>query len=437
VDRRKRYQTLAHRIVCVYCQRQTLGLSRMKLLHMTSVYPQYVERFYAARHGLASRSYEEHYEAFFYDAFAWADAWKSALEPIGYEVREVVTNVAPMQRMWARQNMRGDPASVDLNSIAVEQVRRFAPDVLWFDHHDAGLLALIRERVPQMKLVLGWTGSAIPQPNAFAHCDMVLSCSRESVDRLTAQGKSAAELSHGFDPRVLARLSSSTPSTEVVFIGQLIRSSDFHIVREKLLERAVEALPVKIFSPSARLRPARGAKGLLKEAISMVYCALNSVGGQKLAARLLRAVGKTEDWLQPSTAGLNRKLVPYVVDGVYGLEMYQVVRDAKVTLNIHADSSERYASNMRLFEVTGVGGCLLTDWKSNLADMFSIDREVVAYRSAEELVEKARWLLEHPVARADIAHAGQSRTLRDYTFARRAVRFNEIVRSALRKVAVH
>jgi spore maturation protein CgeB len=111
--------------------------------------------------------------------------------------------------------------------------------------------------------------------------------------------------------------------------------------------------------------------------------------------------------------------------------MYETVRDAKVTLNIHADSSDRYASNMRLFEVTGVGGCLLTDWKPNLGELFALDREVVAYRSPAECIEKARWLLEHPDARAAIAKAGQARTLRSHTFAHRAGRFAEIVKAAL------
>jgi spore maturation protein CgeB len=409
----------------------------MKLLHITSVYPQYAQRFYTAHPGLDDRPYEEQRDAFFYDAFAWADAWKSALEPIGYEVREVVTNVAPMQRIWARQNMPGDPSCIDLTAIAVEQVRQFAPDVLWFDHHDAELLARIRDRVPAMRLIVGWTGSAMPQHNAFRHCDMVLSCSRESVDRLTAQGISAAELHHGFDPRILSRLRSSPRSAEVVFIGQLLRSSEFHIAREKLLEQAVEALPMKIFSPALGAGPSAGVKAHLKKSLSAAYSGLKVIGGGKLGARLLRAAGRSPDWLESPAPSISPKLLPYTVDGIYGLEMYQTVRDAKVTLNIHADSSDRYASNMRLFEVTGVGGCLLTDWKPNLADLFAIDREVVAYRSASELIEKARWLLEHPAARAAIAHAGQARTLRDYTFARRARQFDEIVSRKLRMLAVH
>jgi len=36
------------------------------------------------------------------------------------------------------------------------------------------------------------------------------------------------------------------------FIGQLVRDSEFHIAREKLLEDLVEALPIKIFSPLSR-----------------------------------------------------------------------------------------------------------------------------------------------------------------------------------------
>lgn len=408
----------------------------MKLLHITSVYPEYSERFYATRPELVDHPYEVQCAAFFYDAFAWADAWKNALEPIGYEVREIVTNVAPMQRMWARENMTAHFSSVDLNSIAVEQVRRFAPDVLWFDHHDAILLANIRQQVPAIKLVLGWTGSAMPKQNAFAHCDMVLSCSRESVERLTAQGISSAELPHGFDPRVLARLSAPRPTEEVVFIGQLIRSSDFHIAREELLEQAVEKLPIKIFSPSASSNEVRGVKGLVRQAILAAYRRLSATSRATIGVRLLHLLGKSEDWLQAPAASLNAKLVRHMVGGIYGLDMYRAVRDAKVTLNIHADSSDRFASNMRLFEVTGVGGCLLTDWKSNLADMFSIDREVITYRSSGELIEKAQWLLEHPVDRAAIASAGQSRTLRDYTFARRAAQLNDIVTKALRKTAV-
>jgi len=86
--------------------------------------------------------------------------------------------------------------------------------------------------------------------------------------------------------------------------------------------------------------------------------------------------------------------------------------------------------------VTGVAGCLLTDWKPNLGEMFAIDKEVVAYRSIAECIEKGRWLLEHPAERRAIAAAGQARTLREHTFGHRAARFDAIVRQALQSMAV-
>jgi len=405
----------------------------MRLLRITSAYPEYAARFYAARPGLAARSYAEQCAAYVHDAFSWADAWSVALRPSGYEMRETVLNVAPMQQAWARENLRR-PAEADLETIAVEQIRQFAPEVLWYDHHDAPLLKRIREAAPETRLVVGWTGSAMPSRNAFAECDLIFSCSRESVERLTAMGHRAAELHHGFDPRIPARLGAHQAELDVVFIGQLIRGSQFHIEREKLLEQAVEALPLRIFSPAPDAgSPARRAA---KQALAASYRLVKAAGGGPLAARMLRAAGRSEEWLAPAVRAVNPKLVPYMSDGVYGLQMYETVRDAKVTLNVHADSSDRYASNMRLFEVTGVAGCLLTDWKPNLGEMFAIDKEVVAYRSIAECIEKGRWLLEHPAERRAIAAAGQARTLREHTFGHRAARFDAIVRQALQSMAV-
>jgi len=84
-----------------------------------------------------------------------------------------------------------------------------------------------------------------------------------------------------------------------------------------------------------------------------------------------------------------------------------------------------------LFEATGVGACLLTDWRENLSDLFEPDKEVLTYRSAAECVEKVNYILEHEDERLSIAAAGQLRTLREHTFDNRAARIDEIIRSVL------
>ncbi|MFO0210108.1 MAG: glycosyltransferase, partial [Pseudanabaena sp.] len=89
-------------------------------------------------------------------------------------------------------------------------------------------------------------------------------------------------------------------------------------------------------------------------------------------------------------------------------------------------------SNMRLFETTGVGSCLITDWKQNINDLFEPDREVVTYRSSSECIEKVKWLLSNPLEAEKIAKAGQHRTLKDHTFDIRSVQLDLIIQEALK-----
>jgi spore maturation protein CgeB len=111
--------------------------------------------------------------------------------------------------------------------------------------------------------------------------------------------------------------------------------------------------------------------------------------------------------------------------------MYEIISQSKITLNNHIDDAKNEAANMRLFEATGVGTCLLTDWKENLHELFEPDREVVTYKSVEECIEKVKWLLDHPQEREAIAKAGQARTLKDHTFAQRAIQLDEIIRKMI------
>jgi spore maturation protein CgeB len=116
---------------------------------------------------------------------------------------------------------------------------------------------------------------------------------------------------------------------------------------------------------------------------------------------------------------------------LYGFEMFKVLFHSKIGFNYHGQVAGDYAANMRLFEVTGVGSCLITDWKKNLNDLFEIDKEVVAFKSAEECVEKVKWLLNNPKEREAIAKAGQQRVLKDHTLESRVRLLDEIIRKEL------
>jgi spore maturation protein CgeB len=63
----------------------------------------------------------------------------------------------------------------------------------------------------------------------------------------------------------------------------------------------------------------------------------------------------------------------------------------------------------------------MSDARPEVTAAYAPDEEIVVYTSIEECVDKAKYLLNNEAARRKIAMAGQARTLRDHTTARRAV----------------
>jgi spore maturation protein CgeB len=115
----------------------------------------------------------------------------------------------------------------------------------------------------------------------------------------------------------------------------------------------------------------------------------------------------------------------------WGIEMYEIMKASRMTLNCHIDVAESYANNQRLFEATGVGTLLVTDMKQNLHEMFEPGKEVVTYRTPEECVEVIKHYLEHVDEGEAIARAGHERTLREHTYYRRMQELIVILRKYL------
>jgi hypothetical protein len=120
-------------------------------------------------------------------------------------------------------------------------------------------------------------------------------------------------------------------------------------------------------------------------------------------------------------------------DAVYGLDMYRTLQTSDVTFNIHTNGAFGDVGNMRMYEATGVGTCLLTDTGPNISDLFDADREVVTYKSYPELLEKARYLLDHPAEAQRVAEAGRQRTLRDHTVRKRVEHIDQLIQAKLRQ----
>ncbi|HZI20721.1 MAG TPA: glycosyltransferase [Pyrinomonadaceae bacterium] len=409
----------------------------MRIQRITTNYPGFLRQFYAKRPGLDAEPFSVQHAALMEQASGWADFWSVALGKLGYEADEVVSNVEPMQRAWARE--RGAPFGEPgwLFDITAAQVKAFAPDVLFVNDYvtfTAPFLRRLRAECPSIRLVLGWCGAPYRDASVFREYDVVLSSVPELVEEFRAQGHRCRHVNHAFEPRVLERIDlDAPPDTDFSFVGSLAKKRDFHLGREALLAGLIGRTPLRIWAEIHRPTwRERGGTLVRRAAYDAVHAARRAgVPASVLAAAppARRVLGWAARPELPTAvdARLARRSRP----AVYGLEMYERLRRSRVTLNTHIDLSSTHASNMRLYEATGVGSCLLTDWKANLAEMFEPDAEVVTYRDADECAEKVRYLLEHEDERRRIAEAGRRRALRDHTFDCRAAQLDDLIRAAL------
>jgi spore maturation protein CgeB len=102
-----------------------------------------------------------------------------------------------------------------------------------------------------------------------------------------------------------------------------------------------------------------------------------------------------------------------------GKQYAQVLQQAKIAVNV-LNMPNRFGSNTRTFEATGLGTLLITEYtKEQAEDLFRENEEIVCFRSSEELRDKIRYYLTHDAERERIAAAGQARTLREHTLAHR------------------
>jgi spore maturation protein CgeB len=234
----------------------------------------------------------------------------------------------------------------------------------------------LREMKPFIRLLVGQIAAPLPKSEDFSGYDLVVSALPSYVDHFRSMGVAAEVQQWAFEPRVLSSVKEGPQNIPVSFVGSVTLH---HRARVQLLESLCTRQQVKIWG---------GAKGLPDDSpIRLSYM------GQ-----------------------------------AWGRKMYEVLRRSKITLNHHIGIAGPYAANMRLFEATGVGTMLLTDWKSNLKDMFEPGKEVVAYRTNEECMELLSYYLDHDEERDSIARAGHQRTLRDHNYYQRMGEFVEIVR---------
>jgi spore maturation protein CgeB len=99
-------------------------------------------------------------------------------------------------------------------------------------------------------------------------------------------------------------------------------------------------------------------------------------------------------------------------------EKSHVFRSAAAVINT-LYPAEINGVNARLFEATGAGAAVLTEFRPVLPELFSVGEEVLAYRNFDELISLATRLLSEDGLSAKIGDAAARRAHAEHTYEKR------------------
>lgn len=350
-----------------------------KCVFLNSYYTAFLTKTYQDNLQLASLPYNVQLEVLQKECFGDSDFYSQGIEKAGWQASDLIVNCQELQLAWAREN---NFVSSDLTSIMLKQLENYRPTVVYFQDPFIATSDVLSEIRRFASLLVLQIASPIPQHINFSSFDIVFTAAPHFVEIFRKQDVASYYQALAFDPRcvVTAPLYQSR-SIDVSFVGGF---SSLHVARYELFDYLAHKTSILFWGYGAPSLPEGSA---------------------------VRTRHQGEVW---------------------GKGMFQILKNSKITVNRHIEIAENYACNMRLYEATGAGALLVTEYKDNLNELFEIGKEVVAYRSKEECAELINYYLEHPEEAEKIARAGQLRTLRDHIYSCRMAQTAEILERHLR-----
>lgn len=329
----------------------------------------YYEQFLKAhykKNAIKHLSYLEQWDSIQGTMFGDSDFYSRGMSKQGWETHDLITNCKPLQIQWAKENGYSRGSP-----IWVQQIRKYRPDVVYAQ----GLWLINNHTYPLIKDYCKLIVGQIASPMAFVaeNFDCLFSSMPHFVEKFREDGITSCYMPLAFTGRANT---DEKKVYDVTFVGGI---TDMHTGRIKFLRELSERVEIDCWG----------------------------LGFDRLKNTGLRHHG--EAW---------------------GRKMFKILSQSYITLNYHIDCAEEYANNMRLYEATGCGSLLVTDWKKNLDDLFEED-EVLAYLEPEEAIEKVVHYLKHKDEGRVIAEKGQARTLKDHTYDKRMADTAEILEGML------
>ena len=388
----------------------------MKIAFLRSIYPAHSDEIYREHPDLKYKTSDEQMEFIRWHALSSYTKWDDYFKSKDCEVLQFHHNLDHVEKNWASENGLRTSQKNCVLQIGLEKIKKFKPDIIYCSsalfYMRSNFLKELIGCLPKRPQLVSWYGANCGDEEIFRFFDLTLSNSKHLVNSLRKKKIFAEFLQHSFEPSILDKINiPESRINKLGFFGNLdCNAADFKD-RTQLLS--------KIFNID-KILEIHGTTYKPNQCERFKYYAIkNRHNFSRIIANYL-PLGIFKKWseienLPPSPWPLEKNFSQQIKPALFGHKMLQSLSKYQIAFNYHNKHTGDYACNMRLFESTGIGCCLLTDQKSDISSIFEADKEVVTYANHEEAISKAKCLIREPKLAREIALSGQKRTLTDYT----------------------
>jgi len=385
-----------------------------------------LDSFYLDNPNTKSLSYDDHCNLLINNTTEFAGCYTRNFRNLGIDTKCVISNDTYLLNKWRSENSTN---SVKKSDILFEQINAFKPDILWIEnlsYINTAWFKRVREEIKTIKLIIAYHCAPYDKKliEKLRKADFIITCTPGLKQAFENESLKTYLIYHGFDNELLTRVErkGKVLSNNLVFSGSLITGSSFHNIRINLIENLIkENIDLALYVTLEKRYKIKA-----KQLIYFLAEILNKLKMKWLTDRIpIFQYGRS------SVKSYSETLLRSNHQPLYGIDMFNLFQKSKIVLNLHTGVAGDYAGNMRMFEVTGIGSCLLTDNKKNMNDLFEVGKEVMIYDSPEDCIEKVKWLLEHDQEREKIAMLGQRKTLGMHTVEIRCKSIIDIINKEL------
>lgn len=367
---------------------------KKKFLHIFDIYKDFKDEIYKDK-SILGLSFDYHKKKILDKNFSWSLNVKDTFKD--FEVIQIISNDFILQKKWCHEN--GIFKELKPEIILYEQIIRENPDIIFFQN--TFFLTKILNKIKKYKFFF-YDGTGENNLKIAKNSFGVLTCLKKSMLFYKENNVKSLYMPHSFNKKILEKIKVKnffSRKYDLVYSGSIDNKGHFN--RVIFLEKISQKFDVKLYISDSR--------SSLKLILSIFYFLFT------------KGLTKTLNYIF-SLYNLKKKSMR----PIYGNEMYKVLANSKISINYHIENSQDEAANMRLFEVLGLGCCLITDYKGNLKEFFS-NEEIITYRNTDDAILKIRGIFDDLNLAQIISKKGQERVLRDHTSDKRWLKMREFL----------